>query len=72
MLAARLEAEIVGYEALAALAKKFLDNRMAAADDEQFAGGIEFRASVAAVGRELRESREDIELREPLVLSGAG
>src|SRR5271157_415338 len=35
---------------------------MASGDDEEFAGGIEFGASVAAVGGELGERGEDIEL----------
>ncbi len=50
LLARGLEEQIVGDEALAALAKQLLDNRMAAGDDKQFAAGIELRASIAAVG----------------------
>ena len=62
LLAARLEAEIVGNEALATLAQKLFNDRMSAADDEQFAGGIEFGAGVAAVGREFGKSGEHVKL----------
>src|SRR5207244_6363068 len=44
LLAAGLQAEIVRNKAFAALVEKFFDHGMAAADDEQFADGIEFRA----------------------------
>src|SRR5215469_8474280 len=62
LLAARLKAEIVGHKALAALPKKLFDDRVASANDKHFAGGIEFGASIAAVGREFPESSEDIKL----------
>jgi len=45
-----LEAQIVGNEAFAFLAEEFFDDRMAAGDDEKFAGVVEFGADVAAVG----------------------
>ena len=62
LLAAGLEAEIVGNEALALLFEQFLDDGMAAGDDEEFAGGIEFGAGVVAVGGQLGEGSEDVEL----------
>jgi hypothetical protein len=62
LLAAGFEAEIVGNEALAFLAEKFFDDGVAAADDEEFAGVVEFRANVAAIGGEFRERGEDVEL----------
>ena len=62
LLAARLEAEIVGDEALAALAEEFFDDGMAAGDDEEFAASGEFGAGVAAVGGEFGEGGEDVEL----------
>src|SRR5208337_4710829 len=64
LLAAGLEAKIIGNETLASLFEQFLDDRMAASDDEEFAGGSEFRASVAAVGGELGEGSEDVELSD--------
>jgi len=51
-------------DALAALAEEFFDDRMAAGNDEEFAGGGKFRPSVAAVGGELRKRSEDVELRD--------
>ncbi len=42
LLACGLEVEIVGDEALASLAQEFFDDRMAAADDQEFAAGGEF------------------------------
>ena len=60
----RLEVEIVGNEALAALAQKFFDDRMTAADDQQFAAGGEFGTDVAAVGGELCERGEHVHLRD--------
>jgi len=62
LLAAWFEAEIIGDEALAFLAEKFLDDGMAAANDEEFADVIEFGADVAAVGGELCERGENVEL----------
>src|SRR5262249_43384609 len=62
LLAARFKAEIVQDKTLTALAKKLFDNRMASANDKHLAGGIEFGASIAAVGRKLSESGEDIKL----------
>src|SRR6202049_4754154 len=44
LLAAGVEAEIVRDESLAALPQKFFNDGMTASDDEQFAGGIEFRS----------------------------
>src|SRR6266404_4257935 len=44
------EEKIIRDETLAALAEEFFDYRMAAGDDEEFAGGVEFGAGVAAVG----------------------
>ena len=37
---------------------------MASADDEEFAGGVEFGTRIAAVRGQLRESSEHIELRD--------
>src|SRR5258705_14019919 len=54
---------MVGDEALAFLAEELFDDRMAAADDEEFPGGVEFGASVAAVGGEFGKGCKDVELR---------
>src|SRR5580704_13858338 len=62
LLAARVEAKIVWNEALAALAEKFLDDGMTAADDEQFAARVEFGARVAAVCCQLCKGSEHVEL----------
>ena len=64
LLAAGFEAKIVGNKALALLAQKLFDDRMAAADDEQLAGSVEFRARVAAVRGQLCERSEHVELRD--------
>ncbi len=58
-----LEAEIVGNEALAFLTQQLFDHRMAPADDQQFAGGVEFGARITAIGGQLGERGEDIKLR---------
>src|SRR5262249_48361789 len=62
LLPGGLEAEVVGDEALTLLAEQFLDDGMAAGDEEELAGGIEFWASVAAVGSEFGEGGQHIEL----------
>src|SRR5580704_16199852 len=62
LLAAGFEAEIVGNEALAFLAEKFFDDGMAAADDEEFAGVVEFGTDIVAVGGEFCKRGEDVEL----------
>src|SRR5580700_952549 len=62
LLAAGLEAEIVGNEALAFLAKEFFNDGMAATDDEKFTRVVEFGADVAAVGGEFGKRGEDVEL----------
>ena len=62
MLAAGFEAEIVGNEALAFLAEKFLDDGVAASDDEKFASVVELGANVGAVGGNFCERGEDVEL----------
>jgi hypothetical protein len=67
-LAAGIEVEIVGNEALAFLAEEFFDDGVAATDDEEFAGVVEFWADVAAVGGEFREGGEDVEFGD----SGGG
>src|SRR5260370_23216761 len=40
LLARRLEEQIVGDEALAALSEKLLDDRMTSGDDEEFTAGV--------------------------------
>src|ERR1700686_3796772 len=62
MRAAGIEGEIGGNEAFAFLAEEFFDDGVAATDDEEFAGVVEFGADVAAVCGEFREGGEDIEL----------
>ena len=62
MLAAGLEAEVVGDETFTLLAEKFLDDGVAAADDEEFAGIVKFRADITAIGGKLGEGGEDVEL----------
>ena len=62
LLPARLEAKIVRDKAFAFLAEEFFNDGMAATDDEEFAGGVEFRAGITAIGGELCESREHVEL----------
>ena len=64
LLPSRLEAKIVGNEAFALLAQQFFDHRMAPADDEQFSGGIEFGANIAAIRRQLGERGEYVELSD--------
>ena len=62
LLPARVETEIVGNEALASLAKEFFNDRMTASDDEQLAGRVELGANVAAIGGQLGERTEHVEL----------
>ena len=50
-----LEAEVVRNKTLALLPKQLFDHRMAATDDEEFAGGVKFRARIAAIGRQFCE-----------------
>src|SRR6266446_6437886 len=63
LLAARLEAKIVGNEALAFLTQKLFDDGVASANDEEFAGGVEFGPRIAAIGGQLCKSAQDVELR---------
>src|SRR6266705_1065357 len=63
LLAARLEAKIVGNEALAFLTQKLFDDGVASADDKEFAGGVEFGPRIAAIGGQLCKSTQDVELR---------
>src|SRR5258708_6131832 len=53
LLARRLEEKIIRDETLAALAEEFFDYRMAAGDDEEVAGGVEFGAGGGPAGREI-------------------
>ena len=62
LLAAGLEAKIVGNEALTLVFEQFLDDGMTAGNDEEFTGGGEFGTRVVAVGGELGEGSEDVEL----------
>src|SRR6266702_4596635 len=62
-LAERLEAKIVGNEALAFLTQKLFDDGVASADDKEFAGGVEFGPRIAAIGGQLCKSTQDVELR---------
>ena len=64
LLTAGFEAEVVGNEALAFLTEKLFDDGVAAADDEEFTGGVEFGARVTAVGGKFREGSENVELRD--------
>src|SRR5262249_39280922 len=50
LLAARFEAEIVGNEALAFLAEKLFNDRMAGGGEKEFAAVAKFGADVTAVG----------------------
>src|SRR6266571_3128250 len=63
LLPARLEAKIVGNEALAFLTQKLFDDGVASAYDEEFAGGVEFGPRIAAIGGQLCKSTQDVELR---------
>jgi len=62
LLARAVEIEIVGNEALAFLAEELLDDRMAAADDQEFSRGIEFWACVSTIGRKFCKASEDVKL----------
>ena len=62
LLTPGFEAKIVGNETLTFLLQQFFDDGMTAADDEEFAGVVEFGANVIAVGSELGERGEDVEL----------
>ncbi len=64
LLTPGLEAEIIGNEALSLLPQEFFDHRMAPADDEKFAGGVEFRAGITAIRGELGKRGEHVELRD--------
>src|SRR3989442_12544783 len=63
LLSARLEAKIVGNKALAFLMQKLFDDGVAPANDEEFAGGVEFGPRIAAIGGQLCKSTQDVELR---------
>ena len=55
LLGLRLEVQIVGDKALAALPQELFNDRMPPADDQELAAGGEFRPGVTAVGRQLGE-----------------
>jgi len=57
-----LEAKIVGNEVLAFLTQQLFDHRMAPADDEEFPGGVEFGARIAAIGGQFCERGENVQL----------
>ena len=64
LLASRLEAKIVGNEALALLAQQFFDHRMAPADDEKFASRVELGPRIAPIRSQFRKRSENIHLRD--------
>src|SRR4029077_10300333 len=79
LLAAGVEAKIVGNESLAALAEKFFDDGVTASNDKQLSGSVEFRSGVPAVGGQLCKRSKHVQLRnggscaaEPRGLGGDG
>ena len=63
LLTTGLKAKVVGNKALAFLPEKFLNHGMAASNDQKLTGGAEFRPGVSAIGSQLCERRQHIELR---------
>ena len=59
-----VEVERVGHEALALLFEQMFDDRMAAAEDDEFAGVGELGAHVVARGGERGEVGQHVELRD--------
>ena len=62
LLATGIEAQIVGNEALAALAQEFFDDWMTPSHNKQLAGGVKLRPRVTTISGQLRERSEHIKL----------